>query len=215
MLEAVQAHWVVGESRWISSKPVPIKVLNIARSEWSKVFDAQWSSYGLAKDSCSVTAYTIPIAGSLFLFLNDVRVTEVGQQDRFEHEIDKEGTNMEITIRNAAGSRKLYYHLRHGLTRDKPWPIGPVSLFHPKPESIPAGELAILRRIAEDEARSGRTGGSSTESVSGAISGNGSSKDSADGKSRLAWIAAGVMLIALGTLSFFIAMRRKTNGSSS
>ena len=215
MLEAVQAHWVVGGNRWISSNPVPVKVLNIARSEWSKVFDAQWSSYGLAKDSCSGTAYTIPIAGRLFLFLNDVRVAEVGQQDRFEHEIDKEGTNMEITIRNTTGSRKLYYHLRHGLTRDKPWTIGPVSLFHPKPESIPAGELAILRRIAEDEARSGGTGGGSTESVSGSFSGNGSSNDSPDGKSRWAWIGAGVMLIALGTFAFFISMRRKTNGFSS
>ncbi len=147
-LEAVQAHWLVGPNRWISSEPVPVKMVSVPKSEWIDVFEDSWSSYGRGKDSFSGTASIIPIERRLFLFWNGVRVTEVAPGDEFEHQIDQDGTNLEITIKNTKGSSKVYYHLRHGITRDTPWPIGPVSLFSPKPEPIPPAELEVLRNTA-------------------------------------------------------------------
>ena len=81
-----------------------------------------------------------------FLFWDKTRVTKVNEQDQYEHRIDEHGTNLEITIKGDGGVRKKYLQLRHGLVGDQPWPIGPVSLFYPKPEPIPPGELVELRK---------------------------------------------------------------------
>ena len=146
-LEAVQAHWLLGPNRWISSETVAVKLTNVPKSEWQEAFKINWSSYGYGKDSRSGVVYRIPIEGKFYLFLNGMyRVTEVGYGDDFKHQIDKDGTNLEITIKNAKGSRIVYFHLRHAMTRDTPWPIGPVSLFCPKPEPIPPIELESLRK---------------------------------------------------------------------
>ena len=144
-LEGIQAHWLVGPERWISSDVVTLKVKDVPRSEWKLLFEAHWTSYGLGTEAFNSAAYMIPIDGKLFLFFNDLRLTEIHLDDRMEHEIDEEGTNMEISITGPKGTRKVYHHLRHGLTRDTPWPIGPVELFFPKPEPIPAVELSTMR----------------------------------------------------------------------
>lgn len=147
--EGFQAHWLVGPNRWISSEPVPIKIVSVPMTEWTEAFKVNWSSYGYGKDSHAATVYRIPIEGKMYLFFDGpFRVTEVGPDDQFEHQIDKDGTNLEITIKNAKGSRRVYFHLRQGLTRDTPWPIGPVELFDPKPEPIPPAELEALRKVA-------------------------------------------------------------------
>lgn len=145
-LEAIQAHWLVGPERWISSEPVSVKVVNVPGSLRKEVFEAKWSSYGYGKDLCQGLAYTVPIENRLFLFFRSRRVTEVEPDDEFAHTVDKHGTNLEITIKNNKGSRKVYYHLRQGLVGDTPWQIGPVSLFFPKPEPIPPVELEALRK---------------------------------------------------------------------
>ncbi len=151
-LESVQAHWLVGPNRWISSNPVPVKIVNVPKSEWSEEFKISWSSYGYGKDDRSAVVYRIPLEGKMYLFVEGwFRVAKVDPDDEFEHQIDKDGTNLEITIKSAKGSRKVYFHLRHGITQDTPWPIGPVELFAPEPEPIPPAELAALRKAAFPE----------------------------------------------------------------
>jgi len=144
-LVAIQAHWLVGPKRWISSKPVAVKVVVVPLSEWNVIFEDRWATEYNGWQSG--TGYTVSIDGRLFLFFGSLmsRIAEVSPYDEFERRFDKDKTNMEITIKNPKGSRKLYYHLRQGLVRDKPWPVGPVSVLCPKPEPIPTEELNALR----------------------------------------------------------------------
>lgn len=215
-LETLQGHWLVGPGRWVSSEPVSVKVLPIPRSEWKQVFDATWSSYGFGKNSCSGTAYTVQIDGKVFLFWKSVRVTEVDSEDRFEHQIDKDGTNMEITIIGPAGTRRMYYHLRHGITRDTPWPIGPVSLFAPKPEPIPPAELAELRRAAAEKPEPEGTNMRDPESSSAAsLSGGNMPPDALKEPKRWwPWVAGGLVLVVGLAICMVIRLRRRSHRSS-
>lgn len=144
-LEALQAHWLVGPKRWISSKPVAVRIVAVSPSQRKMVFHDEWATQysGLR----SVTGYTVPIEGRFFLFYGYFmsRVDEVSPSDEFERRIDQEKTNIEISIKSSKGVRKLYYHLMQGTVRDTPWPIGPFSALAPQPEQIPAGELSALR----------------------------------------------------------------------
>ena len=144
-IESITARWLAGPQMWISSETVPLRIVRVPSSERKEVFTVKWSSYGYDKDSRSGTAFVAGIDGRSFLFFERYRLAEVFPGDQFEHQIDEHGTNLGITIRGKAGVRKVYYHLRQGLTRDTPWPIGPVSLLYPKPEPIPPAELAALR----------------------------------------------------------------------
>jgi hypothetical protein len=203
-LGGIQAHWLVGPNRWISSPVVPVKVVDVPMSGWKNVFNAQWSSYGYGKDMCSAAAYVIPLEGSSFLFMGNFRVTEVMPDDRFEHQIDKEGTNMGITIIGPTGRRKVYYHLRHGLTLDTPWPIGPVSLFYPKPEPIPPAELDALRNVSTEP------GFSRSASSSACMASSGPS-----GEKRI-WLWIAVSFVSFMLLGSVIAIRvRRTSARSS
>ena len=139
-------------------------------------------------------------------------MAELGLGDAFEHEIDKDGTNMEVTIRNSTGSRKLYFHLRHGLVGATPWPIGPVSLFYPKPEPIPAGELAALRKTAVGAVTSGSPDGGGKGAAS--TSANDSADASPGGKHWWPWITAGLVLGMMAVLAVVACLKRRTHGSS-
>lgn len=152
-LKAMRAHWLVGPGRWISSELVSLKVLNAPRSTRKDVFEAKWSSYGYDKDLRKGYGYTALIEGKLFLFFNTTRMAEVEPDAEFTHAVDKYGTNLEVTIKNSKASRKLYYHLRHGLVGDTPWPIGPVKLFYPTPEPIPPAEIKVLRKQIQEQDR--------------------------------------------------------------
>ena len=202
-LQAIQAHWLIGPNRWVSSKPVPVRLVD-SSSGRTKVFEAEWSSYGWGKDRRRGTAYTIPIEGRLFLFWENWRVTEVSPEDRFEHEIDKEGTNLEITITGAKGVRKAYVHLRHAITRDTPWPIGPVSLFYPKPEPIPPAELAALRKTAYPGGFP-ETGNSRPERRPGVrSSGEASPSEKFSNGGFLTWMLAVVSAFLIGVVTLVI-----------
>jgi hypothetical protein len=140
----LRAHWLLDQGKWISSETVRYRAFDVY-SEREVVFAAEFSSYGYGKDLLKGEAFTVEIDRERFLFWDMTRVAKVGRNDRFAHRIDEHGTNLEITISGEAGIRKRYLHLRHGLVDDKPWPIGPASLFYPKPEPIPPAELASLR----------------------------------------------------------------------
>lgn len=144
-LEAIQAHWLVGPHRWISSKPVTVKIVTVTPSQHKLVFQDEWATQ--YSGWRSATGYTVPIEGRLFLFYGSSmsRVAEVSSSDEFERRIDQDKTNIEISIKNSKGTRKLYYHLMQGTVRDTPWPIGPFSVLSPQPEQIPVGELSALR----------------------------------------------------------------------
>lgn len=222
LLETVQAHWLIGANHWISSDPVPIKAVSVSSSERKMIFEAKWSSYGWGKDSCWGTAYTIPIDGRLFLFWDNIRVTEVSPDDRFEHRIAKDSTNMEIIITGPSGLRKVYFHLRQGLTRDVPWPIGPVSLFYPKPEPIPPAELEALRKAVFPTANTPPAGGRQDKKSSpGAPSGASPAGVPVDGKGVWFWTV--VSLVIFMVLMVFVllwklrqrtSINRDTNGNT-
>jgi hypothetical protein len=141
----------------------------------------------------------------------------VRPEDRFEHEIDKDGTNMEITITGPAGTRKVYHHLRHGITRDTPWPIGPVSLFAPKPEPIPLAELAELRKAAAEKTEPVGTKMRDPDGSSGAGSSpeNMPPDDSNQPKQWWPWFGAGLVLVVGLAIGMVIRWRRGSPRSSS
>ena len=142
---SIRAHWLLDEGRWISSEIVRFRSID-AFQKRKVVFTEEWSSYGYGKDHCKGEAFIVQLDDAWFLLWDKTRVTKVNEQDQYEHRIDERGTNLEITIKGDGGVRKKYFHLRHGLVGDQPWPIGPVSLYYPKPEPIPPGELAELRK---------------------------------------------------------------------
>lgn len=144
-VNSLQAHWLLDKGRWISSEIVWFRSIDAFQNR-KVVFTDEWSSYGYGKDHCKGEAFIVQLDDAWFLFWDKTRVTKVNEQDQFEHRIDEHGTNLEITIKGGGGVRKKYFHLRHGLVGDQPWPIGPVSLYYPKPEPIPPGELAELRK---------------------------------------------------------------------
>jgi hypothetical protein len=153
--EGFRGHWLSGPNQWISSDPVKVEIVSVPQPEWTELFKVQWTSTGYRGGPREGTVYRIPIKGKMYLFFDGpFRIAEVEQDEQFEHSIDKDGTNLEITIKGAAGSRRVYFHLAQGYTRDTPWPIGPVSLFDPKPEPIPPAELEALRRTAASAAQS-------------------------------------------------------------
>ncbi len=206
-LQAIQAHWLIGPKRWISSKPVPVRVVK-SSSGRTRAFEAEWSSYGWGKDRRRGTAYTIPVEDSLFLFWEGWRVTEVSPDDRFEHQIDKDGTNLEITITGSKGVRKVYVHLRHALTRDSPWPIGPVSLFYPEPEPIPPAELAALRKAAFPEDFH-ETGNSRPERKPGSQTSVETAESEKTPRGGFpAWTLAAVLALLVGTVMFIVRRMR-------
>ena len=191
--EGFQGHWLVGPKRWISSETVSVKIVSVPFSEFVEVFKLNWSSYGYGKDSQTATVYRIPIEGKMYLFVNGTtRVTEVDSDDSFEYQIDKDGTNLEITITNGRGSRKVYFHLRQGFTRDTPWPIGPVELFDPKPEPIPPAELVALRKEAFPSQSNNKE-----KTDAGTTTKDGNSQASGDAKPDWFWIVIGLTLVGV------------------
>jgi hypothetical protein len=142
---SLQAHWLLDKGRWISSEIVRFRSIDAFQNR-KVVFTEEWSSFGYGKDQCKGEAFIVQLDDAWFLFWDKTRVTKVNEQDKYEHRIDEHGTNLEITIKGDGGVRKKYFHLRHGLVGDQPWPIGPVSLYYPKPEPIPPGELVELRK---------------------------------------------------------------------
>lgn len=145
--DGFRAHWLTGPGQWISSDPIKVEIVSVPQSEWTEIFKVQWTSSGYRGGPQEGTVYRIAIKEKEYLFFNGpFRITEVEPDDQFEYSIDQEGTNLEITIKGATGSRKVYFHLAQGYTRDTPWPIGPVSIFDPKPEPIPPDELEALRK---------------------------------------------------------------------
>ncbi len=145
--ESFRGHWLSGPNQWISSDPIKVEIVSVPQSKWTELFKVQWTSTGYRGGPRERVFYRIPIKGRMYLFSNSgTRITEVEPNDQFEHSIDKDGTNLEITIKNVAGSRKVYFHLAQGYTRDTPWPVGPVSIFNPKSEPIPPAELDALRK---------------------------------------------------------------------
>ena len=166
----------------------------------------------MGKDHRSGTAYTIQIKERLFLFWQETRVTEVDAKDRFEHNIDKDGTNLEIVIRGTSGDRKVYVHLRHSLSRESPWPIGPVNLLYPKPEPIPLAELEALRRVAfpslstEEERPDKKT-------KHGVISTDANPRVTSNAKRDWFWVVVGFAIIG-GTLIIVILRKFRQRASS-
>lgn len=145
-LKSIQAHWLVGPEKWISSELVAVKMVDIPLSQRREVFTTSWSDDGSDKNNRQGCAYVTQIEGQHFLFYNDCRIAKVELGDEFSHQIDEHVTNLEIVITSNETSRKVYFHLRHGLIQDKPWAIGPTKLIHPKPEPIPPKRLAELRK---------------------------------------------------------------------
>jgi hypothetical protein len=144
--EGFRGHWLAGPDQWISSEPVKVEIVSVPQSEWTELFKVQWVSTGYRGGPQETIIYRIPIKEHWYLFSNGwTRITKVEPTDKFEYSTDKDDTNLEITIKGATGSRKVYFHLAQGYTRDTPWPVGPVSIFNPKPEPIPPAELASLR----------------------------------------------------------------------
>lgn len=145
--EGFRAHWLIGPSRWISSNPIKVEIVSVPQSEWTELFKVQWVSTGYGAGPQETIIYRIPIKEHWYLFSNGwTRITKVEPTDQFEYSTDKDDTNLEITIKGATDSRKVYFHLAQGYTGDTPWPVGPVSIFNPKPEPIPPAELASLRK---------------------------------------------------------------------
>ena len=213
-LQEMKGHWLVGPGHWVSSDPVAVKVLPIPRSEWNKVFDATWSSFGLGKDVLSGIAYTVPIDNKLFLFWNQVRVAEVAPEDRIDHEIDRNGTNLKITIAGQDSSRSVYLNLDQGIVRDTPWPTGPISLLAPKPEPIPPAELEVLRqRTAESKANDGA--GSLPPSPSGPARKDGPQVLDTQGSGAAIWPWIAVCAALLIALAAAVVVRTKRNRARS
>lgn len=210
-LQSLTARWLAGPQTWISSETVPLKIVSVPMSQRREVFSGQWSSYGYGKDSRNGTAFVAPIEDRLFLFWVRSRITEVSPDDQFEHQIDEDGTNLEITIRGKAGTRKVYYHLRHGLTRDTPWPIGPVKLFYPKPEPIPPAELDALRKTSFQSEDSSTADANPRESANGEVSKNNRPSNTGnDVKEMRPWFLAGmsVLLVLIILAAAWIIHRR-------
>ena len=145
--EGFRGHWLSGPSQWVSSNQIKVEIVSVPQSEWTELFKVQWISNGYRGGPRERIFYRIPISGRMYLFSGaGTRITEVDPADQFEYSVDQDGTNLEITIKGATGSRKVYFHLAQGYTRDTPWPVGPSSIFAPKPEPIPPAELKALRQ---------------------------------------------------------------------
>lgn len=205
--EGFRAHWLTGPNQWISSDPVEVEIVSVPQSEWTEMFRVQWVSTGYRAGPRETIVYRIPIREHWYLFSNGwTRITEVEPDDQIEHSIDEDATNLEITIKSAASSRKVYFHLAQGYTRDTPWPIGPVSIFDPKPEPIPPAELDALRK-------QGGLGPADTVVKISKPSPNTSESSEASDKSRrdgahVRWLWILAVVPALGIL--LVKLRRKS-----
>lgn len=206
--EGFRGHWLAGPEQWISSDPVKVEIVSVPQSEWTELFKVQWVSTGYRGGLRERVFYRVPIKGRMYLFSSaQTRITEVEPDDQFEHSIDKDGTNLEITIKSAAGSRKVYFHLAQGYTRDTPWPIGPVSLFDPKPEPIPPAELESLRKSMAAAAKPGEGRGLPA-------AGAGAKDDLGIEPSRFKWIwLLGALLIGIVLAMLIVLLRRRSGGS--
>ena len=60
-LVGIQAHWLVGPGKWISSKALPTRVVQVRESEWVEMFSAQWSIFDSALDKRKTKIWKIPI----------------------------------------------------------------------------------------------------------------------------------------------------------
>jgi len=204
--EEFRGHWLIGPKQWISSEPVKVEIVSVPQSEWTELFKVQWVSTGYRGGLQEIIIYRIPIKEHWYLFSNGwTRITEVEPNDQFEHSIDKDGTNLKITIKSAAGSRKVYFHLAQGYTRDTPWPVGPVSIFDPKPEPIPPAELEALHKLAipspsNDEARPDKKLGLGVTSTDGF--------SPVTGNEKRDWFWIWVVSLVTGGILIFLIFRK-------
>lgn len=199
--EGFRGHWLAGPNHWISSEPVKVEVVSVPQSEWAEIFQVQWASSGYRGGVQEGTVYRIPIQGKMFLFFDGpFRIAEVEPDDQFEYSIDKEGTNLEITIKGTKGQRKVYFHLAQGYTRDTPWPVGPVSIFDPKPEPIPPAELKVLRAELGEMGRDASRGedGSGQADLDSPSGSDSNLKNPGDqGSLQLVWVLVASMMVLL------------------
>ncbi len=213
--ESFRGHWLTGPNQWISSEPVKVKIVSVPQSEWTELFKVQWiaTGYGGRLES---GVYRVTIREKMYLFFDKrFRITEVKPDDQFEYSIDKDNTNLEITIKAASGSRKMYFHLAQGYTRDTPWPVGPASIFTPEPEPIPPAELAALRKAAFPEGFP-ETGDSRPERKPGSQT----SVEAAESEKTPcggfpAWTLAAVPALLVGMVVFMVRRLRGAAGRES
>lgn len=143
-LRAIQGHWLVGSDRWVSSERVAVEVRDVPESQWVKIFEGEWSSYGRGLDRRVTRVNKVPLDGKWFLFSDFMcRICEVGEKDEFAFNIEPEIGQLVVTVKSPTGEKTHYYHMQHGLTREIPWTAGPVSQYFPVPEPIPEKDLAL------------------------------------------------------------------------
>jgi hypothetical protein len=62
-LRAIQGQWLVGKGHWVSSEPVEVEVRDVPESQWVKVFEGEWSSYGRGLDRIISHVVKVPLDG--------------------------------------------------------------------------------------------------------------------------------------------------------
>jgi hypothetical protein len=95
------------------------------------------------------------------------RICEVGEKDELAFDLNAVIGQLEVTVRSPAGTKKHYYHMQHGLTRDIPWKAGPVSQYYPVPEPIPEADLALPVLATKVATNGEKPGEASTVEASG------------------------------------------------
>jgi hypothetical protein len=218
---SLQAHWLLNEGHWISSKVINFKMYDVYNQR-EHVFTAEWSSSGEGKDTRKNEAYIVQILDKSFLYWTKNRVAMVQKDDEFEHQVDEHGTNLEITIKGQGSVQKKYVHLRHGLVGDEPWPIGPVTIFAPKPEPIPPDELAAIRAEmglnpdgstpTDGMIKHSESNDSNTNSVSKDVTGEETIQQTIADKRIWPWIALTCILLMIPIC--FLLWKARAKGSN-
>lgn len=140
-LRSIQAHWLVGKGKWVSSPPVDVRVENVDRKNWERVFSQNYDDFGIAGANSEISVYRVPLGGKHFLFTEVLRrICEVGVDDKLAFLIDAANDQMEITLAGATGVRKQYLALGQGLVRDRPWKAQGYAALVPQPEPIPEAD---------------------------------------------------------------------------
>ncbi len=204
----LQAHWLLDEGKWISSEKIHFKLHDVYDS--GKIaFTTKWPSPGQGKDAREDAAYIVRFDETKFLYWNRYKIATVDADDQFEHHVDDHGTNLKITIKGSSETRRKHVHLRHGFVADKPWPVGPVTLFNPRPEPIPQAELVATRmEIGLNPDGSVPEGGLSPRKVETGMDRNGESGKTNDheGESKSIITSPVVWLSSLLGLIIFTTM---------